>query len=404
MRISRRDLLRAGLAGLAAAVAPRFLGGCERDSAHRDIAGFPHRDLPAPPRLRSLIAELGELGDPDAEGVRVPPGFHARLIARTGQPVEGTGHVWHFFPDGGATFATEDGGWIYVSNSEIPGIGGAGAVRFDAGGRIVSAYPILERTQTNCAGGKTPWHTWLSCEEIDGGRVFECDPWGEVPAVVRPALGHFKHEAAAVDPVRAHVYLTEDESDGRLYRFVPDALAGGLPDLRAGRLEVAAVAADRGVTWLPVPDPLFTVGIPTRMQVPASTAFDGGEGIWYHEGVVYFTTKGDWKVWAYDVVAARLSTIYDGRALAGPVLTGVDNVTVSASGDVLVAEDGGTMDICAVLPDGRVKQLVQLVGHPGSEMAGPAFDPSGTRLYFSSQRAPGGGATYEVEGPFHERV
>jgi hypothetical protein len=60
------------------------------------------------------------------------------------------------------------------------------------------------------------------------------------------------------------------------------------------------------------------------------------------------------------------------------------------------------MQVVAVLPDGRVKPLVQVVGHDESEICGPAFDPSGTRLYFSSQRGPGGGWTFEVQGPFHE--
>ena len=38
-----------------------------------------------------------------------------------------------------------------------------------------------------------------------------------------------------------------------------------------------------------------------------------------------------------------------------------------------------------------------------TNLTGPAFDPSGTRLYFSSQRGTGtGGITYEITGPFHE--
>ena len=155
------------------------------------------------------------------------------------------------------------------------------------------------------------------------------------------------------------------------------------------------------VTWLAVPDPLFTGVIPTRMQVPTSTAFAGGEGIWFHEGIVYFSTKRDDRVWAYDVVAARLSVLYDGRAIADAPLTGVDNLTVTCCGDVLVAEDGGTMEIIAILPDGTLKPLMQIVGQDTSEITGPAFDPSGTRLYFNSQRSPGGGTTFEIQGPFH---
>lgn len=417
--VPRRKILRGGLAGLAAAMMSRTLPGCGPDAGSPDggspadafvptdaaPAYFPARDIPAPPALRSLIADVGALGAADANGVRLPPGFTSRVIARAGQMVEGTSYEWHRLPDGGATYGTEDGGWIYVSNSEVPLIGGVGAIRFDASGEITSAYRTLERTHANCAGGKTPWHTWLSCEEIGRGRVYETDPWGETASVVRPALGVFKHEAAAVDPINAHLYLTEDESEGRWYRFVPSTrTADGHPDLNAGRLEVAVVAADGAVTWVELPDPRFEGEVPTRMQIAESTRFRGGEGIWYHDGVVYFTTKGDNRVWAYDVEEARISVLYDAATMAEPVIVGVDNITVTCCGDVLVAEDGGSMQIVAILPGGELKPLMQIVGQDGSEITGPAFDPSGTRLYFSSQRGEDGGVTYEVTGPFHEPV
>lgn len=364
--------------------------------------GFRSREIDPAPPLRSLIADIGPLRDPDANGLRLPDGFTSRVIARSGEAVSGTSYRWHVLPDGGATFRTEDLGWIYVSNSEMPITGGVGAVRFDASGSITGAYRILERTSINCAGGPTPWHTWLSCEEAPQGRVYECDPWGEVPALVRPALGVFKHEAVAIDPDRGHLYLTEDEPDGRFYRFVPAGTnAEGQLDLSEGRLEVASVAGDMSVTWIEVPDPLFEGGTPTRMQVAASTAFRGGEGIWYHAGTVYFSTKGDDRVWAFDAAAQTISVLYDGRAGGGGPLTGVDNLTVTCCGDVLVAEDGGDMEIQAILPSGMLKPVVQVPGHATSEVTGPAFDPSGTRLYFSSQRGPGGGWTFEVTGPFH---
>lgn len=362
------------------------------------------RVIPPSPPLRSLMGELGPLEDPDENGVRLPAGFRSRIVARSGEPaLPGGDYSWHRSPDGGATYATEDGGWIYVSNCELPLIGGVGALRFDASGTLVASYPILSRTQVNCAGGKTPWHTWLSCEEAARGRVFECDPWGEGAAIERTALGIFKHEAAAVDPVNAHVYLTEDERDGRFYRFVPDALTPeGHPNLSAGRLEAASVDADGRVEWLDVPDPRFEGDVPTRHQVEASTAFRGGEGIWYHEGTIYFTTKGDDRVWSYEIAASQLDIIYDRATADAPILRGVDNLTVSCCGDVLVAEDGGSMQVVVILPSGEPRAVLQVVGQDESEITGPAFDPSGTRLYFSSQRGEGAGLTYEVTGPFHE--
>ncbi len=439
--LPRRSLLRGGLAGFAAAMVGRSIPGCSDpapamnpvdagdfadggrlkdvvtpdagfvDSGEVDagLSYFEPRVVPNPPALRSLIANIGPLGAPDANGLRLPPGFTSRVIARTAEMVGPTNYRWHLLPDGGATYPTDDGGWIYTSNSEMPLVGGVSAVRFSSSGAITAAYRILDRTNVNCAGCRTPWHTWLSCEEVARGRVFECDPWGERAAVARPALGLFKHEAAAVDTVNAHVYLTEDEPDGCLYRYVPARRTPqGHPDLSAGRLEVATVDAMRRVTWQEVPDPQWAGELPTRQQVAGSTVFRGGEGIWYHQGVVYFSTKGSNQVWAYDVAAATISVIYDGPTMATPGIQGVDNLTVSCCGDVLVAEDTGSMQIVAVLPNGTLKPLMQVAGHDTSEVTGPAFDPSGTRLYFSSQRGlstgTGTGWTFEVTGPFHERV
>lgn len=356
------------------------------------------------PRLVSKIAEIGALGAADANGVRVAAGFTARVVAESGKPpVAGKPYAWHTAPDGGATYPTPDGGWIYVSNAEVPFTGGVGALRFDASGALVDAYPILEKTNVNCAGGPTPWDTWLSCEEIPKGKVHECDPTGSKPAIVRPALGVFTHEAVAIDPVRHHVYLTEDEPDGLLYRFTPAGTnRHGFANLAQGVLEAAVSGPGGRISWARVPDPAFSGDTPTRKQVEGATPFAGGEGIWWHQGVVYFTTKGDNRVWAYDTQSEILTTLYDARKATNAILTGVDNVVVSCCGDVLVAEDGGDMQVVAILPTGELKPLVQIVGQDRSEMTGPAFDPSGTRLYVSSQRGVvGAGFTYEIRGPFH---
>jgi secreted PhoX family phosphatase len=328
----------------------------------------------------------------DANGLRLPSGFTSRVIATTGEPVAGTDFVWPLLPDGGATFTTPAGGWIYVANSEVPAnAGGVSMVEFAPDGSIVAAKPIATGTSRNCAGGATPWDTWLTCEEVPTGLVYECDPTGESPAEPRPAMGAFNHEAVAVDPGGEGLYLTEDDPEGGFYRFTPTAY----PELSTGTLEVMT---DEGgsIAWAPVPDPSGT-STPTRQQVPTMKSFSGGEGICYLDGSVFFTTKGDNKVWEYEIAGNQLSVAYDATTSTTPELTGVDNITATPAGGLYVAEDGGDMQI--VLLDGtRVEPVVQVVGVDGSELAGPAFSPDGSRFYFSSQRNPG--RTYEVTGPW----
>ncbi|MFY1676793.1 alkaline phosphatase PhoX [Streptomyces sp. WMMC905] len=384
--MERRTLLRAvALGGTTAALS----GTLWRTAAHAD----PAQPGPGP---------YGPPGSPDANGIRLPQGFTSRVIARSGHVVPGTSYTWHDAPDGGACYA--DGtGWIYVSNAETLTSGGASAVRFSADGVVTAAYRILSGTRQNCAGGSTPWGTWLSCEEVSRGHVHEADPWGVAEAVRRPALGRFKHEAAAADPVRRVIYLTEDEPDGCFYRFVPDSWG----DLSSGRLQalVAGPGTSGTFDWADVPDP---DGFPwsTRTQVSGAKSFDGGEGCHYADDTVWFTTKGDDRVWRLDPAAGTYGLAYDDSLVAGgsAPLTGVDNVTGSVSGDLFVAEDGGDMEICVITPDEVVAPFLRVEGQSRSEITGPAFSPAGDRLYFSSQRGTTGGSaggiTYEVTGPF----
>lgn len=392
--LDRRRFLATSAAASAAALAgPAFW---------RAAYAAPARSGPSP---------YGPLAStPDENGLLLPVGFTSRVIARSGQPVAATAYVWPPFPDGAGTFAIPDGGWLYAVNSEVlAGGGGASAIRFAPDGTIAAAHRILVGTSGNCAGGTTPWGTWLSCEEAQApsnlgeGQVWECDPAVPGQGVARPAMGRFNHEAVAVDPTRGRCYLTEDRPDGRFYRFTPAVY----PDLSDGLLEVAALDPVGRVTWVAVPDPSAATST-TRSQVATSTAFDGGEGCWYDAGFVYFTTKGDNRVWVHDVDADTITVLYDAAELGdGAPLTGVDNVVVSAAGDLYVAEDGGNMEINIITPDRVVAPILRYPGHDDSELTGPVFDPTGARLYFSSQRgpAPGGpGITFEVTGPFRRAV
>jgi secreted PhoX family phosphatase len=390
---TRRDLIGIGVGGVAAV----GLGVAFWD----DVFGS------AATAQRSPSRGYGPRRAPNEHGLRLPEGFRSRVIARGGERVPGTDYVWHVASDGAATFPLRDGGWILVSNSEAPE-GGASAIRFRADGTIAGAHRILSGTTQNCSGGGTPWGTWLSCEEVEDGLVWECDPAGRRKAVSHPAMGAFKHEAAAVDPRGRRVYLTEDLIDGGFYRFTPTRW----PDLSAGTLEIASVGRGGQTRWTELPDPAAK-SAPTRRQVPDSTRFKRGEGIWHDDGTVYVATTADDRVHAYDVRRQRFSVIYDGLATRSAPLLRVDQLTANRAGEVFVCEDIPTKEIDIGLIDraGRVSRFLSVTGpeHVGSELTGVTFAPAGDRMYFSSQRAGdpslavGPGAIYEVRGPFNGR-
>ena len=438
---SRRRFLRSA-AHTGVYLQSGWLLACSRGNSS-STGGEPETGVPPGPEpaacttgMRSNIAQLGPLGEPDEFGVRVPPGFTVRRVAAEGvPPIAGQDFIWHEKPDGGACFAAPDGGWVYVSNSEkndINNAAGVGALRFNADGELVDAYPILVGSTKNCAGGATPWGTWLSCEESlqsadtrhtrDHGWVFEVPSShrGLVDARPLAALGRFNHEAAAVDPATGIVYLTEDRPDGLFYRFVPHErgrLAAG------GRLQALAIAerasADtRGwqaqtaicepgcalrVRWIDL-DGVDAPGDDLRLRGHAGGAalFARGEGLWWGSDACWFAcTSGG---------AAQAGQIFRFRPDArGGSLTlfvestdparfaNADNLTVAPWGDLIVCED--TNRACRLLgvrPDGSLYALARNP-YNDSELAGACFAPDGRTLFVNVQWA---GLTLAIRGPF----
>jgi hypothetical protein len=450
--ISRRNLLRSLFLGLGAANLPTWVV----KAAHAQQLGGTELDIPFGPLGAQDFGELVEqVVQDDLTTVNhqlfAPEGFGVRVVMRAGiNPLTRTaeGTTGHAKPDGGAVFGLPDGGWIYSSNSETSQ-GGVGALRFDASGVLVDYYRICNGTRNNCAGGKTPWETWITCEEVTGGYAYECDPLGSPETQRRlDALGaRNSREAVAIDSIHNVCYQTLDSSSGKFVRFVSspedlEILPNGVTRMRmeigeSQRLRIPPFIDAPGFDNVVVPN-VATSSSQLRPARPIEwvadtgtngTNFNGAEGLWYYEipeplrtiptvgtvptrGVIFFATKGDNRLWAIDIENELIELLYDVhnsqafdnlRNMDGAPsnFSQVDNVVVSPRGDVLVAEDGTAMRLALMFNNLPAKLLMQIT-RGGSEICGPAFTPDGSRLYFASQSGPSGAVGTGNSGVIYE--
>ena len=304
-------------------------------------------------------------------------------------------------------------------------------------GKWESARASLAGTVRNCAGGVTPWGTWITGEEtgVAGhGWHFEVGANGGNPKPLVD-MGRFSHEADMVDPQTGYVYETEDAGDSGFYKFVPFSygqLAGGgqlymlkvknQPNLNLSAAYPLGTTWD--VEWVQVDDPTAALRSTYLQGADKGGArFARLEGAWWGDQTGFFLSTsggvvGEGQVFEYNPMAETLKLIYDSPA--AQELDNPDNITVTPRGGLLLCEDGGE----AVTPerligltlDGKTftfalnnmnflepgfgnppNPSIEVNDYRTQEWAGACYSPDGKWLFVNIQTP---GVTFAITGPW----